>query len=169
MTDALPTKPPGRARSIAYWALTLIIAWEMAAGSLWDLLGIEFVRGVMLHLGYPLYFLTIIGLWKLPCAMALLAPRFPLLKEWAYAGAFFNYTGAFASHLLAGDGAGKWAGPLVFAGLTLGSRALRPADRRVAPREPGPRARPAEWIVSVGILAAMVLVSLAALPKGPPP
>jgi DoxX-like family len=84
----------------------------------------------MTHLGYPIYFLFIIGAWKLPCALALVAPRFPRLKEWAYAGAFFNYTGAAASHLLAGDGADKWVGPLVLAAFTLASWALRPASRR---------------------------------------
>jgi uncharacterized membrane protein YphA (DoxX/SURF4 family) len=84
----------------------------------------------MEHLGYPTYFLFIIGVWKIPCAIALLAPRFPRLKEWAYAGATFNYTGAVTSHLSVGDGAGKWVGPLVYAGIALASWALRPADRR---------------------------------------
>ena len=102
-------------RAIAYWLLTIVVAFEMAAGSLWDLLRIEYVRVVITHLGYPIYFLFIIGIWKLPCALALLAPRFPRLKEWAYAGAFFNYTGAGFSHLLGGDGADKWVGPLVLA------------------------------------------------------
>src|SRR5215472_4651506 len=82
------------AKTIAYWAFTLLVAWDMAAGALWDLLRIEYVRVVMTHLAYPLYFLTIIGVSKLPCAATLVAPRFPRLKEWAYAGAFFDYTGA---------------------------------------------------------------------------
>src|SRR5689334_14790784 len=115
-----------KARTIGYWLVTLVIAWEMVAGSMWDLLQIQFVRDVFTHLGYPFYLLTIIGAWKLPFAFVVLSPRLLRLKEWAYAGAIFNYTGAAASHLLAGDGAPKWAGPVVFAVLTLASWALRP-------------------------------------------
>src|SRR5215467_10319502 len=98
-------------RAIGYWACTLIVAWEMVAGSMWDLLRIEYVRGVFDHLRYPYYLLLILGAWKLPCAVTLLVPRFPRLKEWAYAGAFFNYSGAAASHFLVGDRAAKWVGP----------------------------------------------------------
>jgi hypothetical protein len=103
----------------------------MALGGAWDLLRISYVRGVMEHLGYPLYILSIIGVWKIPCAVALLAPRFPRLKEWAYAGAVFNYTGAVASHIAVGDGPGKWVGPLIYAAFTLASWALRPPSRRL--------------------------------------
>lgn len=74
------------ARFIGYWVLTLIIAFEMVAGSMWDLLRVEYVRTVFAHLGYPIYLLTILGVWKLPCAVVLFVPRFPRLKEWAYAG-----------------------------------------------------------------------------------
>jgi uncharacterized membrane protein YphA (DoxX/SURF4 family) len=118
------------ARTIMYWVTTVLIAWEMAMGGVWDLVRISYVRNVMEHLGYPLYFLTIIGIWKIPCAVALLAPRFPRLKEWAYAGAVFNYTGAVASHIAVGDGPGKWVGPLVYAAITFVSWALRPPSRR---------------------------------------
>jgi hypothetical protein len=117
------------ARTIAFWTSTIIVTWEMVAGSLWDLLQIEYVRVIMTHLGYPLYVLFILGVWKFAGAAAVLAPRFLRLKEWAYAGFFFNYSGAFASHLLAGDGPERWLGPLVFAALTIASWALRPADR----------------------------------------
>jgi hypothetical protein len=95
------------ARSIVYWLLTVVVAFELAAGALWDLLRIEYVRVVLVHLGYPLYLLIILGVWRIPGALALLIPRFPRVKEWAYAGAFFNYTGAAASHFLAGDRAGS--------------------------------------------------------------
>jgi hypothetical protein len=157
-----------RARRVAYWLLTLFIAYEMAAGALWDLLGIEYVRVVITHLGYPLYFLTIIGAWKLPCAMALLAPGLPRLKEWAYAGAFFNYTGAFESHLLAGDRAALWTGPLVFALFTMASRVLLPPERRV-PRHGAGRSSLAAWGVPAAIVLALVALALATLPKGAPP
>jgi uncharacterized membrane protein YphA (DoxX/SURF4 family) len=81
-------------------------------------------------LGYPSYFLVIIGVWKLFGAASLLVPRFPRLKEWAYAGLVFNYTGAVASHLAVGDGADKWAVPAVFAVILMASWALRPSARR---------------------------------------
>jgi DoxX-like family len=120
-----------RGFAIAYWVTTILIASEMALGGAWDLLRITYVRSVIEHLGYPNYFLLIIGVWKIPCAVALVAPRFPRLKEWAYAGAFFNYTGAVASHLAVGDGVSKWLGPLAFAAITLASWALRPPNRRL--------------------------------------
>ncbi len=90
----METVTPTAARAVAYWVCTVLLAWEMAAGSMWDLLRIEYTRGVLTHLGYPHYVLFILGVWKLPCAITLLVPRFPRLKEWAYAGAVFNYTGA---------------------------------------------------------------------------
>ena len=119
-------------RTIAYWTFTAIAAAEMVAGSMWDLLGTEYVRAVLTHLGYPLYLLFVLGAWKLPCAATILVPGFPRLKEWAYAGAVFNYSGAVISHLSVGDGADKWVWPLIFAAFTLASWALRPADRQLA-------------------------------------
>jgi uncharacterized membrane protein YphA (DoxX/SURF4 family) len=119
-----------RSRAIAYWVTTAIIAWELAVGGVWDILRIPYVRTVMEHLGYPTFFPLILGVWKVPGAVALLIPRFARLKEWAYAGAFFNYTGAAASHLTVGDGAGKVAGPAIFACILMASWALRPPSRR---------------------------------------
>ena len=119
---------PARGRTIGYWALTLIVAWEMVAGSMWDLLRIEFVRGVMTHLGYPLYVLFIIGVWKLPCAVTLLVPRFLRLKEWAYAGIVFDLSGAAMSHAIQGRTSDLVA-PLALLGLGLLSWALRPESR----------------------------------------
>jgi hypothetical protein len=138
-----------RIRVVAYWAFTGLIAFEMIAGSFWDLFNIEYVNVILKHLGYPSYIHTVIGIWKLPCGLALLAPGFPRLKEWAYAGAVFNYWGATSSHFLAGDAPGRWVDPLVLAGFTLASWALRPAAPRCAPlraacrlRRPRPRAAP---------------------------
>jgi uncharacterized membrane protein YphA (DoxX/SURF4 family) len=89
------------------------------------------VHTVFTHLGYPAYLLIILGAWKVAGAVAILIPRFPRLKEWAYAGAFFSYTGALASHLAVGDGIDKWAVLIVFAGLLTLSWGLRPGDRRL--------------------------------------
>jgi hypothetical protein len=172
---------PGRSLrsicTIAYWAFTSLVAFEMAAGGIWDLLRIEYVRVVMAHLGYPMYLLTIIGVWKIPCAIVLFLPGFLRLKEWAYAGAFFNYTGAAASHFLVGDPTGKWMGPLVLAGLTLASWALRSPARRLP--KPAPSLSPelslsndrriVAWLIPILVLIGMFIVSLVTLPKGPPP
>ena len=106
-------------RIVAYWVFTIPVAFEMAAGGIWDLLRIEYVRVVLSHLGYPLYLLYILGIPKIPCALVLLLPRFPRLKEWAYAGAFFNYAGAAASHLLVGDGEAAWLAPLALSAFTI--------------------------------------------------
>jgi hypothetical protein len=156
-------------RSIAYWLFTVVAAFELAAGALWDLLHIEFVRVVLVHLGYPLYLLIILGVWRIPGAIALLIPRFPRLKEWAYAGAFFDFTGAAASHVLVGDRAGQWAPPLVFAAFTLLSWALRPVSRRLPNLTPAAERRAAVWTVPIFIVAAMLIVAFFTLPKGAPP
>jgi len=121
---------PRSIRSIGYWVFTLVMALEMVVGSMWDLLRIDYVRAVFDHLGYPHYLLLILGAWKLPCAVAILVPGVVRLKEWAYAGALFNYSGAVASHLYVGDGPDRWVAPAVFGVLTLASWALRPQDRR---------------------------------------
>ncbi len=155
-----------KARTVGYWLLTVVIANEMAAGSMWDCKQIPFVRSVFDELGYPHYLLLILGAWKLPCALVMMLPRFPRLKEWAYAGAFFNYSGAAASHLLSGDAAKKWIGPLVFGLLTLASWALRPASRRLPSASPGEAVRPAAWAATIGLTIAMVVLALLTLPKG---
>jgi len=168
-----PRSPARRAtwiRTTGYWLCTLIAASEMIACSMWDLLRIEYVRGIFAHLGYPLYLLFILGVWKLPCGLVLLVPRFPRLKEWAYAGALFNYSGAVVSHMVIGDGPKVWLGPLGFALITLASWALRPDARRFAPTGgPAPAARPVEWIAPMVFAGAMFVVALLTLPKGPSP
>jgi uncharacterized membrane protein YphA (DoxX/SURF4 family) len=142
--------------TIAYWITTAIIVLETGVGAEWDLARIPFVRTVMGIIGYPLYFIDITGSWKILAVIALLAPRFPRAKEWAYAGLFFNYTGAAASQWATGhwhDG----VGPLIFALITLASWALRPSSRRLAPAVPGPsRGRVWYW-VATGLIALCFL------------
>ncbi len=156
-----------RTRLVAYWIFTLLIAYEMVAGAIWELLRIEYVRVLMTHLGYPLYFLSILGAWEIPGALAILLPRFRRLKEWAYAGALFKYTGAVASHFLAGDSANAWAVPLVLAGFTLASWALRPPARRLGPASPAADTRAVEWIVPILTAVALLALAFVTLPKGP--
>jgi DoxX-like family len=89
-------------------------------------------HGVVPVLGYPMYFFLILGFWKLLGAIAILAPGFPRLKEWAYAGIFFDLTGAAASCAFSG-GYGAYGfhviAPLIIAGFMVLSWALRPASR----------------------------------------
>jgi hypothetical protein len=156
-------------RSIAYWLLTVALVFELAAGALWDLFRIDYVRVALAQLGYPLYLLVILGVWRIPGALTLLVPRFPRLKEWVYAGAFFEYTGAAASHLLAGDHGGQWVGPLIFTGFTMLSWALRPASRRLLNIAPPATERPSiTWAVPILTVAAMLVVAFFTLPRGAP-
>lgn len=90
---ALTLFKTGKIQKIVYWVFNLLLAWELAFGASWDLLRIQYVQDVMVHLGYPVYILTIIGVWKVGAAIAILIPRFPILKEWAYAGVIFLFTG----------------------------------------------------------------------------
>ena len=85
---------------------------------------------VMRHLGYPAYFMTILGVWYVLAGVAVLAPRLPRLKEWAYAGLAFTYTGAVPSRLAVGDGVAAIAAPTILTGLAVASWALRPPCRR---------------------------------------
>jgi uncharacterized membrane protein YphA (DoxX/SURF4 family) len=124
-----------KARAIGYWVTTAMVAFVLLSGGAAQLARVpQNVEG-MVHLGYPLYLMPILGVWKVLGGIALLAPRFPRLKEWAYAGAFFDLTGAAASHFFVGD-TGHSVFPLLFALVTLASWALRPAGRTLGVLRP---------------------------------
>ena len=91
----------------------------------------EEVKHTSEGLGYPIYFLTILGVWKLLGVIAILVPKFPLVKEWAYAGFFFSMTGAIFSHIGAGSAGSEYFGPSLLIVLTVLSWYFRPADRRL--------------------------------------
>lgn len=154
-------------RLIAYWTFTLLIAYENLAGSIWSFLRLEYVRVDLIHLGYPLYFLAIIGPGQFCIAVAVVAPRLPVAKEWAYACACLNYLAALASHLFVGDRPGIWSVPLIFLVLALASWGLRPRDRRTqtAPRVGETRAK--AWLVPIILLVIVAVVALFTLPKTP--
>jgi len=152
-------------RAIGYWIFTILIAWEMALGAYWDLFQVSYVRNVFTHLHLPSYFLIVMGIWKLPCAVVLLLPGVRRMKEWAYAGAFFTYSGAAVLHLSVGDNISGWAGPVLYALFTVGSWILRPPSRRlvataIADEQPG-KSRRGKLIVywTVTILVVMALIS----------
>jgi hypothetical protein len=119
-----------RYRSVGYWVATVLVAIELGLGGIWDIARIPYVRNLVTHLGYPSYFLVLLGCWKVLGAVALLVPRRPLLKEWAYAGAFFTYTGAIVSHLTTGYALGELPLLVALTALTVLSWALRPPSRR---------------------------------------
>ena len=122
-------------KSIAYWIATLLIAFFIGSGGIAQVLRVQgTVDGFVHILGYPLYFVTILGVWKVLGAIAILVPRFPRLKEWAYAGIFFDLTGSVASTAAVGV-YGAYAfhiiAPLVLVGITVASWALRPPSRTI--------------------------------------
>ncbi|MBC7977992.1 MAG: DoxX family protein [Myxococcales bacterium] len=121
-----------RQRRIAYWVTTALVALALAGGGIADVLRTDTVVAGMTHLGYPVYFIVLIGIWKLLGTAALLAPAFPRLKEWAYAGAIFNFTGAAISHAASSDPPIKLLAPLLLAALAIASWTLRPSTRRLA-------------------------------------
>lgn len=122
-------------KTIAYWVTTSLVGFALLSGGTAQLLHQrETVEGI-LALGYPAYVVTILGAWKVLGGATLLLPRLPLLKEWAYAGAFFDLTGAAASHAACGDyGRAGFhvAVPLLLAGVALASWALRPPARGIS-------------------------------------
>lgn len=123
---------------ITYWISTLWLASGMLATGVLQLLKMKAegavsppgVEGIQ-HLGYPVYFLTILGIWKLLGVIAVLAPKSPLIKEWAYAGFFFTMSGAIFSHVAVGDPAKELIPSLLLLVLTVVSWYFRPASRKL--------------------------------------
>ena len=122
---------PEKLRLIAYWVTTVLGPASFVIGGILFLSHGQQQVATLTHLGYPPYLLYILGFWKLLAVIAVLVPGFPRLKEWAYAGFFFELTGAAASHAFTGDDAGQILAPLGFLALVLASWALRPASRRL--------------------------------------
>ncbi|HEX4056254.1 MAG TPA: DoxX family protein [Tepidisphaeraceae bacterium] len=118
-------------RHIAYWVTTGLVAFVFLSGGVGELIRPAALVKGMTHLGYPVYFVSILGVWKVLGGVAVLAPRLPRLKEWAYAGMLFDLTGAAVSHATVGDPVGKIATPLIILGIVIASWALRPESRRL--------------------------------------
>ena len=117
---------------IIYWIATIWLALGMVSTGVVQLSKMkEEVDVISKELGYPLYFLTILGIWKMLGVVAVLIPKFPLLKEWAYAGFIFAMTGAVFSHLASGSDAQDFFGPVLLLILTIVSWYFRPPDRRI--------------------------------------
>ena len=116
---------------IIYWVTTLWLALGMVSTGMVQLVKMKEEVDNFSSLGYPAYLMTIIGGWKMLGVVTVLMPKFPLLKEWAYAGFFFAMTGAVVSHLISGHGAKEIFGPMLLLVLTVISWYFRPADRRL--------------------------------------
>ena len=120
---------------IIYWIFTIWLALGMVSTGIVQIFKIKTggVGGVdsIIHLGYPVYILTILGIWKILGAVALLIPKFPLLKEWAYAGFFFAMSGAVFSHLAIGDPMNEIFPSLLLLILTVVSWYFRPENRKI--------------------------------------
>ncbi|MCC5929119.1 MAG: DoxX family protein [Cyclobacteriaceae bacterium] len=115
---------------IIYWIATLWLSLGMLSTGIVQLIPLEAEADKMSDLGYPMYFLTIIGIWKLLGIIAVLIPKYPILKEWAYAGFFFLMTGAIFTHYAVGDVAMEYFGPGLLLVLTILSWYFRPANRK---------------------------------------
>jgi hypothetical protein len=118
---------------IIYWIATLWLALGMVSTAIVQLLKVEKEVASITQLGYPVYFLTILGIWKILGVIAVLVPKFPLLKEWAYAGFFFAMSGATFSRIAAGDPMSEIFPSLLLLALTVISWYFRPVDRKVIP------------------------------------
>ncbi len=124
-----------KAKNISYWITTALVAFFIGTGGvaqMWQYHANP--HSIVPVLGYPMYFFAILGFWKALGAIAIVWPRYPRLKEWAYAGIFFDLTGAVAS-IVAVGGYGAYGfhvlAPLIISGLTVASWALRPERRTV--------------------------------------
>ena len=120
-----------KSKNIAFWIVTGLLCFGMTAGGIAQLIKAKPNVDGMISLGYPLYVLTILGVWKLLAVVTILIPKYTLIKEWAYAGLFFLLSGGVISHLASGEGIIKALPVFVFMCLTVASWYLRPADRRL--------------------------------------
>jgi len=115
---------------IIYWVATVWLALGMVSTGVVQLIQMKEEAALFARLGYPMYLLTILGVWKILGVIAVLAPRLPLLKEWAYAGFFFTMSGALLSHGALGDEAIEFFGPSLLIVLTMVSWYFSPYTYR---------------------------------------
>jgi hypothetical protein len=121
-----------KAKVIAYWICTGVIALCIGAGGAAQALRVQQNVDGMTALGYPLHFIVLLGVWKVLGALTLLAPGLRLVKEWAYAGIFIDLSGAVVASAANAGGAFHIIAPIVLIGFLAASWALRPESRRLA-------------------------------------
>jgi hypothetical protein len=116
---------------IIFWIATVWMSFGMVTSGLFQLMRDPAQVDLMVHLGYPVYFLTLLGIAKMLGVAAVLVPKHLLIKEWAYAGLFFAMAGAVSSHIAVGDSLVAIFPPVLLLTLTMVSWYLRPADRKI--------------------------------------
>ena len=119
-----------KTRKIIYWIATIWLALGMTSTGIVQLMKMKDDVAKFEHLQYPLYLLTLLGVWKILGVIAILIPKFPVLKEWAYAGFFFAMSGAAYSHIMAKSPATEIIPSLLLLVLTMLSWYFRPESRR---------------------------------------
>ncbi|HAP69388.1 MAG TPA: hypothetical protein DCR04_06625 [Flavobacteriales bacterium] len=117
-------------KKLGYWTITALLTAMLAFSGIGALLKFDFLIEAMSNLGFPLSVMNILGTAYVLAAVAIAAPGFPKLKEWAHAGVFFAMSGGLASHLMNGDSFEETAGSLILMSLNIGSYLLRPDNRR---------------------------------------
>lgn len=117
---------------IIYWTATILLALGMFSGGIAQILKVQQNTDGIVHLGYPTYLMSILGVWKILGVIAIIIPKFKLVKEWAYTGFFFAMSGAVISHIAVGDAFLQFLAPLVFVILTIVSWYFRPTDRKIS-------------------------------------
>lgn len=126
-----------RLRLVAYWVTTAWVALSTLGGGVAHVFRVQESVDDFVRLGYPLHFVTLLGIWKILGALVLLAPKSPRLKEWAYAGITIDLTGAAFAWSVTGEGdanlgnTGHIVVPLAGLALALISWALRPDSRKL--------------------------------------
>lgn len=120
-----------RTKKIIYWIATIWLSLGMLSTGIVQLLKMDQDVNRMTDLKYPVYLLTLLGIWKILGVIAVLIPKFPILKEWAYAGFFFAMSGAMFSHIMSGSPASEIFPSLLLLVLTVVSWYFRPENRRV--------------------------------------
>ena len=121
-----------KARKIAYWITTALVALAIGSGGVFDALRVKDAMDIFTHLGYPEHFAVVLGIWKILGAITLLAPGLPRAKEWAYAGIFFDLTTAAVAHAAANDPVSAMINPIVILVLLIVSWKLRPDSRKLS-------------------------------------
>lgn len=125
-----------KGKKITYWITTIWLSLGMLSTGIVQLLQLKEETEFMLALGYPAYFLTMLGVWKILGVIAVLIPKFPLLKEWAYAGFFFSMSGAIFSHIASDSAMSDLFGPSLLLVLTVVSWYFRPSSRKIVSVNP---------------------------------
>src|SRR6185437_5875026 len=121
-----------KARQLSYWLTTVPAALLFAIPGVALLTRNPHFALEMARLGYPSYFLTILGVLKILGAFVVLVPQLKRLKEWAYAGMIFDVVGAVFSRIALGDPTVNLIVPLLVGTLVIASWALRPETRTLS-------------------------------------